>query len=53
MRKTLKYRLFPTKKQQRILQEQLNECRWLYNHFLEERKNAWEEDKRNITYFQQ
>jgi len=53
MRKTLKYRLFLTKKQQRILQEQLNECRWLYNHFLEERKNAWEEDKRNITYFQQ
>lgn len=53
MRKTLKYRLFPTKRQKRLLQEQLNECRWLYNYFLEERRNAWEEDKRNITYFQQ
>ncbi|MBE0478884.1 IS200/IS605 family element transposase accessory protein TnpB [Candidatus Aerophobetes bacterium] len=53
MRKTLKYRLFPTKKQQRLFQEQLDECRWLYNHFLEERRNAWEKDKKNIGYFQQ
>ena len=53
MRKTLKYRLFPTKKQQRLFQEQLDECRWLYNHFLEERKIAWEKDKKNIGYFQQ
>jgi len=53
MNKTFKYRLLPTKKQKRILQEQLNECRWLYNHFLEERKNAWEKEKKSISYFQQ
>ncbi|MBT9175462.1 MAG: hypothetical protein DDT22_01141 [candidate division WS2 bacterium] len=53
MVKSLKYRLFPTKKQQRLLQENLNECRWLYNHFLEERKNSWEKDKKSIGYFQQ
>jgi len=53
MRKTLKYRLFPTKKQKRVLQEHLNECRWLYNHFLEERKSAWEKEKKSINYFQQ
>lgn len=53
MKKALKYRLYPTKKQQRLLQEQLDECRWLYNHFLEERKNAWEKDKKSIGYFQQ
>lgn len=53
MIKSLKYRLFPTKKQQRLLQEQLDECRWLYNHFLEERKNSWEKDKKGIGYFQQ
>jgi len=53
MNKALKYRLFPTKSQQRLLQTQLNECRWLYNHFLEERKNSWEKEKKNITYFQQ
>ena len=53
MIKSLKYRLFPTKKQKRLLQEQLNECRWLYNYFLEERKNSWEKDKKSIGYFQQ
>ena len=53
MNKTLKYRLYPTKKQTRILQEQLNECRWLYNHFLEERKNSWEQDKKSLNYFGQ
>ena len=53
MQKSLKYRLFPTKKQQRLLQEQLNECRWLYNHFLEERKISWEKDKKSISYFDQ
>jgi putative transposase len=53
MVKSLKYRLYPTKKQQRLLQENLNECRWLYNHFLEERKNSWEQEKKGIGYFQQ
>ncbi len=53
MNKCLKYRLFTTKKQNRLLQEQLNECRWLYNHFLEERKNAWEQEKKGISYFAQ
>lgn len=53
MNKTLKYRLYLTKHQQKLLQEQLDECRWLYNYFLEERKNAWEKEKRSISYFQQ
>lgn len=53
MRKTLKYRLFPTKKEKHLLQQQLDQCRWLYNHFLEERKNSWEKEKKGITYFQQ
>ena len=53
MKKSLKYRLYPTKKQRRLLQEQLDECRWLYNRFLEERKNSWERDKKGIGYFQQ
>ncbi len=53
MIKSLKYRLYPTKKQQKLLQEQLNECRWLYNHFLEERKNSWEQENKSVGYFQQ
>ena len=42
MRKTFKYRLYPTRKQETLLNQQLEECRWLYNHFLEHRKNSWE-----------
>ncbi|RLI41755.1 transposase, partial [Candidatus Bathyarchaeota archaeon] len=53
MKKALKYRLFPTKKQRRLLQETLNECRWLYNHFLEERRTSWEQYQKSISYFDQ
>lgn len=53
MVKSLKYRLYPTKKQQRLLQMALNECCWLYNYFLEERKNSWKKYKRSLGYFQQ
>ena len=34
--------MYPTRKQEALLNRQLEECRWLYNHFLEHRKNAWE-----------
>ena len=42
MRKTFKYRLYPTRKQEALLNRQLEECRWLYNHFLEHRRDAWD-----------
>jgi putative transposase len=42
MRKTFRYRLYPTRKQETLLNRQLEECRWLYNHFLEHRKHSWE-----------
>lgn len=48
-----KYRLFPTKRQQTVLNKALEECCWLYNHFLEERKNSWEKDKISINYYAQ
>jgi putative transposase len=42
MRRTFQYRLYPTHKQETLLNQQFEECRWLYNHFLEHRKNSWE-----------
>lgn len=45
MRKTFKYRLFPTRAQETILEAQLDECRWVYNHFLEQRKTSYEATK--------
>jgi putative transposase len=40
MRKTFKYRLYPTPAQVRRLEQHLEECRWLYNHLLAERRDA-------------
>jgi len=31
----------------------LSECRWLYNHFLEERKNSYEQEKKSLSYYSQ
>ena len=43
MRKTFKYRVYLTKGQRRILEQQLEECRWLYNAILSTRKHAYDE----------
>jgi putative transposase len=48
--KTFKYRLSPTKKQIRIINQWLDECRWLYNHFLEERINTYKDIGVSISY---
>ncbi len=51
--KTFQYRLYPTKAQQRLLSRQLEECRWLWNTLLAERKLAWEERRETVDYYQQ
>jgi putative transposase len=53
MRKTFTYRLYPTKQQQRLLERQLEECRWLYNHLLAERRDAWEQRQESIRLYDQ
>jgi putative transposase len=53
MLKTFAYRLYPTKRQETILSQQLEESRWLYNHFLGERKQTWEERQESTALFDQ
>jgi putative transposase len=53
MRKTFKYRLYPNKEQRRLLDQQLEECRWLYNRLLEERKIAWEQRQESVRLYDQ
>lgn len=53
MLKTFKYRLNPTRKQITTMNQTLEECRWLYNHFLEERKTSWEEKEASLNYHSQ
>ncbi len=53
MLKTFKYRLYPNKQQQRLLGQQLEECRWLYNHLLAQRRDAWEQRQESLRYYDQ
>ncbi|MHB1898072.1 MAG: helix-turn-helix domain-containing protein [Leptospirillum sp.] len=42
MHNAFRYRLYPTRKQETVPNQQLEECRWLYKRFLEYRKNVRE-----------
>ena len=53
IRKAFQYRLRLTKKQERLLQFHLDECRWLYNELLAQRKLAFEELGLSLTKYQQ
>ena len=53
MRKTFEYRLYPTPAQQSSLEQQLEECRWLYNHLLAERRDAWEQRGESVRLYDQ
>jgi putative transposase len=53
MRKTFKYRLLPTKQQQRLLDQRLEERRWLYNHLLAERRAVWEQRQESLRLYDQ
>ena len=52
MRKAFKYRIYLTKGQRRILEQQLGECRWAYNETLAYRKHAYEEEKRTANWYE-
>lgn len=51
MRKTFKYRLYPTKKQKRLLQASLDACRWVYNKTLEVRKDTYEKKQESLSLY--
>ena len=51
MHKTFKFRLFPTRAQQTVLQSQLDCCRWVYNKGLETRRDAWQERQASVSRY--
>jgi putative transposase len=53
MRTTFAYRLFPTKKQVHTLEDTLHECRWLYNHLLDQRKTSYEQEGKSWSLYEQ
>lgn len=50
MEKAFKYRIYPTKKQQELIQKTFGCCRFVYNYYLNMRKESYEKDKTSVTY---
>ncbi len=53
MNKAFKFRLYPTKEQEKTLFFTLNRCRELYNAALSERKDSYRYTGRGVTYYEQ
>src|SRR5260370_4005965 len=53
MRKMFRYRIYPHTNQVKALEATLEECRWLYNHLLEKRRETWEQEGKSLSLYQQ
>src|ERR1039457_7016778 len=53
MKKMFQYRIYPTKQQGTKLNTTLDECRWVYNHLLEKRKEVYEQTGKGLSCYQQ
>ena len=52
MRKSYRYRIYPTKSQLSLLEQTLETCREVYNDTLALRKDTWELEQRSISLFE-
>lgn len=53
MLRTYRYRLYPTKDQQKALDEILWVACWLYNWAIDYRRKRWNESRKSVTYYEQ
>lgn len=51
--KTYKFRIYPTSEQEVILAKHFGSTRYVYNHFLNERKEQYQRDKKSDNYYVQ
>ena len=47
-----KYRIYPNKEQENLINRTLGSCRFVFNHFLAVRRDQWEANHQSITYVQ-
>ncbi|WP_199614778.1 IS200/IS605 family element RNA-guided endonuclease TnpB [Acidaminococcus sp. AM05-11] len=47
-----KYRIYPNKAQQKLIEQTINGCFAVYNYFLEVRERLWEKQRQRLTYTQ-
>ena len=50
MKTAYKFRIYPNKQQQAVLDVTLETCRHLWNNALADRKNTWDQDHQNTSY---
>ena len=53
MKRTYKFRVYPTTQQKTTLTQWLTTCRFLYNNSLAERRNQWQTHQHSVTYCEQ
>ncbi|WP_288571378.1 RNA-guided endonuclease TnpB family protein [uncultured Mitsuokella sp.] len=47
-----KFRIYPNKTQQRLINRTLGCCRFVYNHFLAVHRDQWQANHRSVSYFE-
>ena len=47
-----KYRIYPNKTQQNLINRTLGSCRFVFNHFLAIRRDEWSANHKSVTYVQ-
>jgi putative transposase len=53
MRKSFHYRIYPTRKQATKMSAMLDQCRWLYNYLLAQRKDAYQAGEKVPSMYDQ
>ena len=49
--KSFKFRIYPNKEQEILLAKHFGACRFLFNHYLNKRKETYLEDKKSLNYY--
>lgn len=51
MEKGFKYRIYPNKKQQELIQKTFGCCRYVYNYFLDKKITEYKENKKSLRFY--
>ena len=52
MLKAYKFRLYPTEEQKQFFDQNIGNCRFVYNHLLGLRKDLWQNEKKSMSFSQ-
>src|SRR5574344_2121977 len=49
--KAYKFRIYPSEEQEILLAKHFGACRFVFNHYLNKRKESYFEDKKSLNYY--